>query len=81
MAAGVALHRPVKVVLPGPVTWSRLARDEHYGDRAALAAAVAEALAGLAREDRVAVLVATHDARLHQVATRRLWLEDGQLRR
>ncbi len=41
--------------------------------------AVAEALASLAREKRVAVLVATHDARLRQFATRRLWMADGEL--
>lgn len=38
---------------------------------------VAEALRALARDS--AVLVATHDARLHEFATRRLWIEDGRL--
>ena len=42
--------------------------------------AVAEALATLARERRVAVLVATHDARLRAFAARRLWMVDGELR-
>ncbi len=36
---------PVKMVLPGPVTFARLSRDTHYRDLAALAGAVAEALA------------------------------------
>jgi putative ABC transport system ATP-binding protein len=42
--------------------------------------AVAEALAALARERGVAVLVATHDVRLREFATRRLWTLDGELR-
>jgi putative ABC transport system ATP-binding protein len=42
--------------------------------------AVALALATLARESGVAVLVATHDARLREIATRRLWMADGQIR-
>ena len=37
--------RALKVVLPGPVTLARVARDRHYGDRAALARALAAALA------------------------------------
>jgi len=44
VAASVALT-PVKMVLPGPVTFARLSRDRHYHDRAALARAVADALA------------------------------------
>ncbi|MDX1388820.1 MAG: hypothetical protein R3344_06495 [Acidobacteriota bacterium] len=36
---------PVKMVLPGPVTFARLSKDRHYGDVAAAARAVAEALA------------------------------------
>jgi ABC-type lipoprotein export system ATPase subunit len=42
--------------------------------------AVAEALAGLARERGAAVLVATHDPRLASFGTRRLLLVDGELR-
>ena len=36
---------PVKVVLPGPVTFARLSIDHHYGKLELLAAAVADALA------------------------------------
>jgi 5-methyltetrahydropteroyltriglutamate--homocysteine methyltransferase len=36
--------KPVKMVLPGPVTFARLAVDRHYHDLAALARAVATAL-------------------------------------
>ncbi len=46
VAAGVALHRPVRPVLPGPVTIARRLVDEHYGDLAACAGALADALAG-----------------------------------
>lgn len=42
--------------------------------------AVAEALATLARERGVCVIMASHDARLRAFATRRLWMEDGQIR-
>ncbi|MCP3977717.1 MAG: hypothetical protein GY716_00105 [bacterium] len=45
VAKGVALDRPVKCVLPGPVTVARLALDRHYGDREKLATAVAQVLA------------------------------------
>lgn len=45
IAAGVALRAPVKTVLPGPATFSRLARDEHYDDRNELATDLADALA------------------------------------
>ena len=45
VAKSVALGRPVKMTLPGPVTFARMARDEHYGDVKALAEAVAAALA------------------------------------
>ena len=44
VARGVA-QKPVKMVLPGPVTFARLARDEVYGSTARLAEAVAAALA------------------------------------
>ena len=44
VARGVA-QTPVKVVLPGPVTFARIAADRHYGDHGSLAGAVAEALA------------------------------------
>jgi 5-methyltetrahydropteroyltriglutamate--homocysteine methyltransferase len=37
--------KPVKVVLPGPVTVARRVRDEHYGSLERLAAALAQALA------------------------------------
>ncbi len=42
--------------------------------------AVAKALAELARSDRVAVIVATHDARLRRFADRRLSIVDGTVR-
>ncbi len=45
VAAGVALHRPVRPVLPGPVTIARRLVDEHYGELAACAGALADALA------------------------------------
>ena len=38
-------QKPVKVTLPGPVTFARLCVDEHYGSRDAVAEALAEALA------------------------------------
>lgn len=38
-------QKPVKTVLPGPVTFARLAEDRHYGSREGLADALAEALA------------------------------------
>ena len=44
VAESVALT-PVKMVLPGAVTFARLSRDRHYDDRGALARAVADALA------------------------------------
>lgn len=40
---------------------------------------VAAALTALARAAGAAVLVASHDARLRAVASRRLWMADGQL--
>jgi 5-methyltetrahydropteroyltriglutamate--homocysteine methyltransferase len=49
IAESVALT-PVKMVLPGPVTFARLSRDRHYGDRRSLALAVAEALADEVRD-------------------------------
>jgi 5-methyltetrahydropteroyltriglutamate--homocysteine methyltransferase len=45
LARAVSQKRPVKVVLPGPVTVARQVRDEHYGDRAAVAEALSRALA------------------------------------
>ena len=42
--------------------------------------AVADALATLARKRGVCVVMASHDARLRAFATRRLWMEDGQIR-
>jgi 5-methyltetrahydropteroyltriglutamate--homocysteine methyltransferase len=44
VAAAVG-KKPVKVVLPGAVTFARLSRDLHYRDLAALARAIASALA------------------------------------
>jgi putative ABC transport system ATP-binding protein len=41
--------------------------------------AVAEALASLAREADVAVVIATHDARLRPFATRRITMIDGRI--
>jgi putative ABC transport system ATP-binding protein len=41
--------------------------------------AVSHALAELAAERGVAVIVATHDTRLRAIASRRVWMEDGQL--
>ena len=38
-------QKPIKVTLPGPVTFARLSVDEHYGSREAVAEALAEALA------------------------------------
>jgi 5-methyltetrahydropteroyltriglutamate--homocysteine methyltransferase len=45
VAAAVG-KKPVKVVLPGPVTFARLAKDLHYGDLAGVARDLATALAG-----------------------------------
>ena len=45
VASGVAQSKPVKSVLPGPVTFARMARDHHYGDRDRLADALAGILA------------------------------------
>jgi putative ABC transport system ATP-binding protein len=42
--------------------------------------AVAGALATLARERGVCVVIASHDTRLRTFATRRLWMEDGRVR-
>jgi 5-methyltetrahydropteroyltriglutamate--homocysteine methyltransferase len=53
IATGVA-QKPVKVVLPGPVTFARLALDRHYRSPEKLARAVAEALAGEVRDLRAA---------------------------
>ncbi len=48
--AQAVTDKPVKVVLPGAVTFARLARDRHYGRLEALARAVAEALAEEVRD-------------------------------
>jgi 5-methyltetrahydropteroyltriglutamate--homocysteine methyltransferase len=45
IAAHVAEKVPVKTVLPGPVTFARLARDLHYGSPVKVARATAAALA------------------------------------
>jgi 5-methyltetrahydropteroyltriglutamate--homocysteine methyltransferase len=44
-AASRVTPKPVKVAMPGPVTFARLADDRHYRDVARAAGAVAEALA------------------------------------
>ncbi len=38
-------QKPVKCVMPGPVTFARLAQDEHYGSRERVAQALADVLA------------------------------------
>jgi ABC-type lipoprotein export system ATPase subunit len=54
--------------------------DEPTGNLdAASGGAVARALVDMARQERVAVLVATHDVRLRGIAGRQLWVADGQL--
>ena len=42
--------KTLKAVLPGPVTLARIARDRHFGDRAALAKAISVSLADEARD-------------------------------
>ncbi|HZN56204.1 MAG TPA: hypothetical protein VFB67_12875 [Candidatus Polarisedimenticolaceae bacterium] len=42
--------KALKVVLPGPATLARIARDRHYGDRRSLARALALALAAEVRD-------------------------------
>jgi len=49
VAADVA-QKPVKPVLPGPVSFARLALDEHYGSLEPLAEALADALAAEVRD-------------------------------
>ncbi len=49
VAKGVA-QKPVKIGLPGPVTFARQALDEHYGSVDAVAEALAQALAAEVRE-------------------------------
>jgi putative ABC transport system ATP-binding protein len=67
--ARALVHRPAVVLA-----------DEPTGELdAASGRAVATALAELAREEHVAVLVATHDARLRPFASRRAWMADGAL--
>ena len=39
--AGAVAQKPLKPVLPGPVTFARLCIDEHYGDHAGVARALA----------------------------------------
>ena len=41
---------------------------------------VARLLQRIAREDHRSVIIVTHDSRLHDIADRLLWLEDGALR-
>lgn len=67
--ARALVHRPAVVLA-----------DEPTGSLdAAAGRAVAEALAELAREAGVAVLLATHDLRLREVASRRLHMLDGRV--
>jgi putative ABC transport system ATP-binding protein len=67
--ARALVHRPAVVFA-----------DEPTGNLDSVAGrAVAESLVSLARSHAVAVLVATHDARLHAFATRRLYIADGRL--
>ena len=55
--------------------------DEPTGNLARVSGrAVAETLATLAHERGVCVIIASHDARLREFATRRLWMEDGEIR-
>lgn len=58
IAADVAQSRPVKVVLPGPVTFARLAENRHYGGLGPLARDLAEAFAAEVAE--LATAGATH---------------------
>jgi 5-methyltetrahydropteroyltriglutamate--homocysteine methyltransferase len=48
--AAAVTKKPVKVTLPGPASFSRLAIDEHYGSPDAVADALAEVLAAEARD-------------------------------
>jgi len=65
--ARALVHRPAVVFA-----------DEPTGNLDSISGrAVAEALRTLAVDS--AVLVASHDRRLHEVATRRIWIEDGRL--
>jgi len=45
VAAAVAQTKPVKMVVPGPVSFARLSKDRHYGSVEALARDLADALA------------------------------------
>jgi putative ABC transport system ATP-binding protein len=67
--ARALVHRPALVLADEPT--GNLDRDAGR--------AVAGCLAGLARERRVGVLVATHDDRLAPIGTRRLRLVDGHV--
>jgi 5-methyltetrahydropteroyltriglutamate--homocysteine methyltransferase len=48
--AKAVTKKPVKITLPGPATFARLALDEHYGSPDAVADALAEVLAAEARD-------------------------------
>jgi 5-methyltetrahydropteroyltriglutamate--homocysteine methyltransferase len=52
-AQGVA-RRPVKAVIPGPITFARLSVDEHYGDYERFVLAIAQVLSQEAFELRAA---------------------------
>ena len=67
--ARALVHRPAVVLADEPTG----SLDGASGE------AVARALTDLARKDGVAVLIATHDARLRPFATRRVVLVDGSL--
>jgi len=68
--ARALVHRPRVVLADEPTS---------HLDSAA-GRAVSRLLADLARERGAAVIVATHDARLHDIATRRVCIEDGRIR-
>ena len=81
------VSRPVKAVIPGPVTFARLSVDEHYGDHEELVLALAAVLAQEAFEleaagarfiqiDEPSLLTAPEDLEL---AARALDLVTGQL--
>jgi 5-methyltetrahydropteroyltriglutamate--homocysteine methyltransferase len=81
-------ERPVKAVVPGPVTFARLSVDEHYGDHERFVLAVARVLAQEAFEleaagarhiqiDEPALLGAPEDL---QLAGQALALVTGELR-
>ena len=67
--ARALVHRPALVLADEPTA----SLDRGAGGR------VAQALAELAAEQEVAVVLATHDHRLRRLGSRRIWMEDGRL--